>query len=83
METSLAAHQQRMVEEPEQDDISMAVYRRSQNASSEILAALSRMEDGTYGVCKTCGGLISEDRLEAIPHTQYCMNCARPAGTQT
>lgn len=77
MEASLVVHEERLAQDPDQDDISMAMYRRSEAARSEILTALAHMEDGTYGVCTTCGGLISEDRLEAIPHTVLCMVCAR------
>jgi RNA polymerase-binding transcription factor DksA len=32
-----------------------------------IDAALKRIEDGTYGVCVSCGEDISEDRLKAVP----------------
>jgi RNA polymerase-binding transcription factor DksA len=42
-----------------------------------IHAALARIEAGTYGVCVTCGDTISEERLDVIPATPYCRNCAR------
>ncbi|USB34519.1 TraR/DksA C4-type zinc finger protein [Paenibacillus sp. YPG26] len=35
--------------------------------------ALQRMNEGSYGVCITCGQPISYDRLEAIPETTYCI----------
>ncbi len=34
--------------------------------------ALTAMENGTYGKCKTCGKEISLERLEALPNTIYC-----------
>ncbi|MCZ7534196.1 MAG: TraR/DksA C4-type zinc finger protein [Acidimicrobiia bacterium] len=79
LETALRSHEERLVQDPEQDDISMTVYRRSQEAHDEIVAALSRMSEGTYGICETCGGAISEDRLEVMPHTRLCMSCAHRA----
>ena len=41
-----------------------------------IEAALSRLEDGTFGVCVACGEPISNERLELLPHTPRCKNCA-------
>ena len=38
----------------------------------EVLAALERIEDGTYGVCEVCGEEIEADRLEADPSAKTC-----------
>ena len=38
-----------------------------------ILAALSRIEKGTYGICEVCGEKISEARLEADPAATTCV----------
>src|SRR4051812_29221428 len=38
----------------------------------EIVAALKRMQDGTYGMCEECGEKIEEDRLEANPAARTC-----------
>ena len=38
---------------------------------SEIEAAISRIKNGTYGVCEVTGNPIPEKRLEAIPFTRY------------
>jgi len=37
--------------------------------------ALERIENGTYGKCRTCGGEISKARLEAVPHATQCIKC--------
>ena len=42
----------------------------------QIDAALGRIEEGSYGVCMKCGEEISEARLEALPATPFCKNCA-------
>lgn len=39
--------------------------------------SLKNVEAGTYGKCKACGSSIPEQRLEAIPYTQYCINCKK------
>ena len=38
-----------------------------------ILAALSRIEKGTYGKCDVCGSKIGEERLEADPAATTCI----------
>jgi len=38
--------------------------------------ALAKMDDGTYGRCESCGGEISEARLEAMPAARLCITCA-------
>jgi DnaK suppressor protein len=40
-----------------------------------IEEALHRIEHGTYGVCRDCGGAIAPARLEAIPWTRVCITC--------
>src|SRR5471032_1882386 len=36
---------------------------------------LSRIDKGTYGVCRDCGEPIAEARLNAIPWTRVCIAC--------
>ena len=38
--------------------------------------ALRRLDDGTYGVCESCGGPIAPERLAAIPEATLCVDCA-------
>jgi len=37
--------------------------------------ALVRIDKGTFGVCRDCGGPIAAARLEAIPWTRVCITC--------
>ena len=41
-----------------------------------IDAALDKMDEGTYGICESCGKPISVERLKAIPWTEVCSRCA-------
>jgi RNA polymerase-binding transcription factor DksA len=41
----------------------------------QLTAALARIENGTYGVCQSCGGPIGEPRLEALPDAVECVTC--------
>jgi DnaK suppressor protein len=40
-----------------------------------IEAALSRIEEGTFGVCTECSEEIPMRRLEALPWTDFCLHC--------
>ena len=42
--------------------------------------ALEMLEDGTFGICTTCGELIKKERLEEVPHTISCFNCKSNSG---
>jgi len=43
----------------------------------DVLAALGRLADGTYGACLACGEPIDLRRLEALPAARYCTACQR------
>ncbi len=42
-----------------------------------IDAALHRIDAGTYGTCQRCGRQISEERLDALPYAELCIDCKR------
>jgi DnaK suppressor protein len=42
---------------------------------AEVLAALARLEAGSYGRCIDCRGPVPEPRLEARPATARCVPC--------
>jgi DnaK suppressor protein len=37
--------------------------------------ALSRIREGTFGECISCGKEINPKRLEAVPWTRHCIEC--------
>jgi YteA family regulatory protein len=52
----------------------LALNEQDEHHLQEIEEALSRMEKGTYGICKTCGKEIPFERLEAVPTANYCVD---------
>jgi DnaK suppressor protein len=52
----------------------------AQQTLDEIVAALGRIEDGTYGTCAVCGKPIGVERLRAIPWARFCIDDQRRAG---
>ena len=57
----------------------LSIIEQLQKHKSAIDAALSRIEDGTYGKCERCGEDIPFERLEARPTSTLCMSCAKQA----
>lgn len=41
----------------------------------QVLAALERIEEGSYGECLDCGEPIDERRLSAMPAAAFCTAC--------
>ena len=41
---------------------------------ADVERALERLDDGSYGTCEACGKPISEERLEALPATRFCLD---------
>lgn len=49
------------------------------NALDEVDQALQRVEDGSYGTCRTCGNPIQAARLEFRPQSTLCVECKSKA----
>ena len=58
-----------------QEDIEFALIQMKAEILSKINAALSRLEEGTYGRCFECGAEIAGPRLRALPFAGRCKNC--------
>ena len=65
--------------ELENDEVLNRLEPSTRQELADILAALERMEEGTYGQCVECGTEISTSRLKAIPHALRCIECAEEA----
>jgi DnaK suppressor protein len=50
---------------------------RLRDQLDDVELALTRMDDGSYGQCETCGGPIGEGRLEVMPAARHCIDHAR------
>ena len=63
--------------EHEEDETLEALGNAAQKEILMLDAALTRIEAGEYGFCVTCGTAISEERLNLLPATPFCRNCAQ------
>ena len=59
-----------------EQEFTLSLMENEEETLEMIEAALERIEDGVYGACVECGGKIPKTRLNAIPHTPYCVKCA-------
>jgi DnaK suppressor protein len=56
-------------------DHELQLANNARNMLNQIERALSRIDDGTYGVCESCGKAIGKGRLQAFPRATLCVSC--------
>jgi DnaK suppressor protein len=56
-------------------DRNAAEVQTAEAQRAEVIAALARIDDGSYGLCVDCGNPVPELRLEARPTTARCVPC--------
>lgn len=57
-------------------ELGATLLENEQYIETEILAALERIEKGSYGRCENCNKPIARDRLKALPYARHCVACA-------
>jgi RNA polymerase-binding transcription factor DksA len=65
--------------ELENSETMVALEDELQEQEREVELALARLESGLYGICTGCGGEIAQQRLQALPATALCIDCANAA----
>lgn len=71
-------------EEPEADALDEAqqastqeedqnIFTNLEERYDEVLGALARIQEGTYGVCAVCGKQLAVERLRANPAATVCV----------
>ena len=58
-------------------EFSLELLQHDESTVHEILEALDRIADGTYGRCEACGSWIRRTRLKAMPYARNCIECQR------
>jgi DnaK suppressor protein len=56
-------------------EINFILSDRERVKIKQIDDALGRLDEGSYGVCESCGLEIAEERLQAMPFTRLCRDC--------
>lgn len=63
-----------MVFEYEKD---LSVDANTEDLLRKAEYALGRLDKGEYGICESCGTAIPVARLEVLPYTTLCVECAQ------
>ena len=53
----------------------LTLEKRTRDQLAEVEHALRKFEEGTYGLCDSCGKTIDPARLEALPQATLCLEC--------
>jgi RNA polymerase-binding protein DksA len=53
----------------------LSLANNARDMLNQIEFALTRIDDGTYGVCENCGNAIGKGRLQAFPRATLCVSC--------
>ncbi|WP_095590064.1 TraR/DksA family transcriptional regulator [Actibacterium ureilyticum] len=81
IEAELDAHQSKdweeLAVEREEDEVLEGMGTSGLAEIEGIRAALARIAENSYGYCVTCGAEISQERLDLLPATPFCRNCAK------
>jgi RNA polymerase-binding protein DksA len=60
-------------------EFNLQLLERDEETLLQVLDALERVENGTYGHCEGCESMITKERLRAVPHARFCIECQRQA----
>ncbi len=56
-------------------ELGISLMEMRNRRRQSIDEALTRLHEGTYGICAECGIEISERRLQAVPFAKLCVEC--------
>ncbi|PHS07629.1 MAG: transcriptional regulator [Blastopirellula sp.] len=74
--SSMPIHMADLGTDAYEQEFSLDMVKAEEDTLGEIQAALERIEAGVYGACTSCGSKVKKARLNAIPFTPFCINCA-------
>jgi RNA polymerase-binding transcription factor DksA len=60
-----------------EEEMTLGLLENQERVLEQTRAALARLDAGTYGRCEECGREIDRERLNTLPYTPHCIDCAR------
>jgi DnaK suppressor protein len=75
-ESSMPIHMAELGSDNFEQEFTLSLLANEEDRLGMIEMALQRIEDGAYGQCEECGGVIAKTRLTALPYTPVCIKCA-------
>ena len=58
-------------------EFDLSMIENEQETLNQVEEALVRIDAGTFGKCAECGTMVAKPRLQALPYTTLCIDCAR------
>ena len=56
-------------------ELAIHLVDRNSRLVAEVRSALTRIDEGSYGLCESCDGPIAPKRLDAVPWAPLCVSC--------
>ena len=75
-ESSMPIHMAELGSDNFEQEFTLSLLANEEDRLGMIEMALQRIEEGAYGQCEECGGIIAKTRLTALPYTPVCIKCA-------
>ncbi|TWT66810.1 General stress protein 16O [Posidoniimonas polymericola] len=73
---SMPIHMAELGSDNFEQEFTLSLMETEGEALTEIENALVRIEEGAYGKCDDCSGVIPKTRLNALPFAPLCVKCA-------
>lgn len=54
----------------------LSIEQNTVDLLGKVDRALERVAAGTYGICESCGNSIPVERLDVLPYSTLCVECA-------
>jgi RNA polymerase-binding protein DksA len=55
----------------------LSIEQNTVDLLSKVERSLENIDNGTYGICESCGKSIPMARLDVLPYVTLCVDCAR------
>lgn len=53
-------------------EVDLAQLSLVEDEMADVVRALERLDDGTYGTCEACGSALPDERLAVAPAARFC-----------
>ncbi|TWT87601.1 RNA polymerase-binding transcription factor [Pseudobythopirellula maris] len=74
--SSMPIHMAELGSENFEQEFSLSLMETEETTLTAIDTAIERVDQGTFGKCVECEGVVPKTRLNAIPFTPVCVRCA-------
>jgi len=74
--SSMPIHMAELGSDNFEQEFTLSLVQTEEDTLGAIEEALVRLEEGQYGRCVECEGVIPKTRLNALPFTPVCVKCA-------